>query len=362
MKKTLCFFTTVDWFIISHRNELFKLLLTEFEITVIVFEDTGKLKKYWPDLNIIRLPSSRDGLSIIDMLKSLVKLKNVLIKNNFDILYTVGIRTVFYALFIEFIGIKVKYIYTISGLGSLFTAKNNFIYNIIQKVFYFLVRRSSGLYIVQNNDDKNKFQSLGNKRVELILGSGVDLKKFKNNRIVSKIDRVVFLGRLLKSKGIDDFISVANYFKDSDLDFQILGSIDNNVESLSKKDIDNFPSNITYLGYSNDVSKVLLDASLMILPSRREGLSLSLCEAAASGLPLITYDVPGCKEVCVDNFNGIVCKPYVIEDIINAVEKLISDPNLVVRYSRNSREHAETNFCIKNINKTLLDCVLKEYK
>lgn len=360
MKKKICFFTTVDWFILSHRSDLFKTFLDSFEMTVVVFEDTGKLKKRWPKLNIIQLSSSRDGLSITDMIKSFVELKNVLKNKNIDVLYTVGVRAVFYALFIEYFKINVKYIYTISGLGSLFTSKDNFIYNLIQKVFYFLVKRSSALFIVQNIDDKNKFESYGSKRVELILGSGVNLDKFRNNRIVEKIDKVVFVGRLLESKGIYDFISVANHFKDSDLEFQVIGSIDNNVESLTQKNIDDFPSNISYLGYSDDVNKILNKASLMILPSRREGLSLSLCEAASSGLPIITYDVPGCKEVCINDYNGILCKPYLIIDIINAVEKLITNSDLVKKYSKNSRKHSELYFDIKSINNNLLNCVLNE--
>ena len=360
MRKKICFFTTVDWFILSHRSDLFEVFLASFDMTVVVFEDTGKLKKRWPKLNVIQLSSSRDGLSITDMMKSLVELKHIFKNSNFDVLYTVGVRAVFYALFIERFRINVKYIYTISGLGSLFTAKDNFKYNLIQKVFYFLVKRSSALIIVQNIDDKNKFDSLGSKRVELILGSGVDLDKFRNNRIVRKIDKVVFVGRLLESKGIYDFISVANYFKESDLEFQIIGSIDNNVESLTQKNIDDFPINISYLGYNDDVTKILNQASLMILPSRREGLSLSLCEAASSGLPIITYNVPGCKEVCINDYNGILCKPFLIIDIISAVEKLISNPDLVEEYSKNSRKHAESNFDIKSINNDLLKCVLNE--
>ena len=106
MKKKICFFTTVDWFILSHRSDLFKTFLDSFEMTVVVFEDTGKLKKRWPKLNIIQLSSSRDGLSITDMIKSFVELKNVLKNKNIDVLYTVGVRAVFYALFIEYFKIN----------------------------------------------------------------------------------------------------------------------------------------------------------------------------------------------------------------------------------------------------------------
>ena len=137
----------------------------------------------------------------------------------------------------------------------------------------------------------------------------------------------------------------------------ILGNPDEkNRSSIKKEQINNWEKKKLIL-WKPRVKKVLpyiQKSKISILPSYREGLPKSLLEAASCELPLISTNVAGCREICVDNFNGILVKSKDYISLSRAIKRLVQSPNLIRKYGKNGRILVEKNFSTKIISKKFL--------
>lgn len=353
-KKNICLFTSVDWFILSHREDLFlKFSEISKKIYVVVFEDTGVLSKKYPNIVVVSLKSNRSNTSIIAFIKSLITVIKTLKKLEIDTVWTVSMKPCFVMLLAERF-IQSEVIYTISGLGTLYSSSRYKFY-IARFIFENLVKHSTSKIIVQNYEDKALFQSIRNSGIYLVLGSGIELTEYRRMSPNTRVEKVVFIGRTLISKGIKDFLWIAQQLRDTDIQFEIYGDSDDNIDSINIRDVElkKLNPNLFYYGKIDYVQDVLSKASVIILPSLREGLSLTLCEAAASGLALLTYDVAGCREVCIHGTNGYTSRVNDKRDLVNNLKLLMDDPGQLLRFSKASMELAE-KFDKSSINSQLL--------
>ena len=140
----------------------------------------------------------------------------------------------------------------------------------------------------------------------------------------------MFSGRLIRDKGVLEYLKAASIIlkKFPKREFWLIGELGaNNKTALSKKQLEyytnKFPQ-IKYLGKTDDINNILNDIDVVVLPSYREGLSRSLIEAAAMRIPIITTDVPGCKDVVTQDYNGILCKVKCEESLAKSMEKMIN--------------------------------------
>lgn len=353
-KKNICLFTSVDWFILSHREDfLLQLSNISEKISVIVFEDTGALSKKYPDVEVIDLNSNRSDTSIFTLFKVVRTVIKTIRRLKIDLVWTVSMKPCFVMLVSEsFISSKV--IYTISGLGTLYN-NSNYRFGIARFLFEFLVKKTESKIIVQNYEDYELFKKIRDFRIYLVQGSGVELHKYRRVKPNIRVEKVVFVGRTLISKGIMDFIWLSGQFKDTDIVFDIYGDSDDNLDSINVSDIqlNKFNSNLTYHGKIDHIEDVLPSASVIVLPSIREGLSLTLCEAAASGLAILTYDVAGCREVCNHGINGYTSAVNDKTDLANNLRRIINDPDILLMFSEASLRISK-KFDKSSINNQLL--------
>jgi glycosyltransferase involved in cell wall biosynthesis len=138
------------------------------------------------------------------------------------------------------------------------------------------------------------------------------------------------IARLIIEKGVVEFLEAAKIVKGtlSNVTFQLLGKTDEeHTRGVKKSLIDQYEEEgvISYLGELEDVRGVIEMATCVVLPSYREGTPRTLLEAAAMGKPVVTTNVPGCKEVVVDNKTGLLCE---VRDAKDLAEKIISICNL----------------------------------
>jgi glycosyltransferase involved in cell wall biosynthesis len=259
--------------------------------------------------------------------------------------------------------LNIPTINNISGLGTLFI-KMSFTSH-IGKLLYKLSLSSSSHVFFQNSDDKQLF--IENKLVKpntasTIPGSGVDIDKFSFNRTKNEGNKFLFVGRLIADKGVLEYLDAAvSVLKEHPhKEFLLVGELGyNNKTALSEKQLENYTSNyiqIKYLGKTDDIVSLLKSVDVMVLPSYREGLSKSLIEAAAMNLPIITTNVPGCRDVVEDEFNGFLCEPkskYSLEKAINKVLNLTENERL--EFGLNGREKVINKFSSKIVNKIYLD-------
>ena len=212
----------------------------------------------------------------------------------------------------RFLGIPV--INNVSGLGTLFINKSFSSY--IGRVLYYIAFYKAKCVFFQNSTDRELFiheRIVNSNNSSVICGSGVNTDKFNTTRLTNKGKVFLYVGRLLRDKGIREYIEAAMKIIDSDnsVKFKIVGELgSNNLTAISSDELSswifNYPQ-IIYIGKTDDIVSELVHTDIMVLPSYREGLSRSLLEAASMKLPIITTDVPGCREVVNHGLNGYLC-------------------------------------------------------
>jgi len=224
-----------------------------------------------------------------------------------------------------------------------------------------IFRHNKIMVIVENIYDYKYFLNqfkLTKDKITIIKGSGVDLKKFKRikNHVKNKV--VLLPARVIREKGIIEFIKAANLLTKYKFKFIIAGPFDyNKPSSFSKADLDkiNVNRSIKFIGYQKNIYTILKKTGMICLPSYIEGLHKSLYEAAPCGIPIVATNAVGCTEVVKQNFNGELCH---IEDYLSLkkkIEKLILNPKIREIYGKNSYFYARKNFDIKVIGNQVID-------
>ena len=259
--------------------------------------------------------------------------------------------------------LKIPTINNISGLGTLFIKTSFATY--VAKLLYKLSLASSANVFFQNKYDQQLF--IENKLVKsgiasLIPGSGVNVKKFHCQRNKNKGLKFLFVGRLLGDKGVFEYLnSAVSVLKTHpEKEFLLVGELgSSNKTTISKEQLEDFTNNypqIKYLGKTDNILALLKSVDVMVLPSYREGLSKSLVEAASMELPIITTNVPGCKDVVEDMFNGFLCEVKSKKSLEKAIYRMISlTEKERLEFGDNGRNKVINEFSGKIVNKIYLD-------
>lgn len=266
--------------------------------------------------------------------------------------------------------LKIPTINNISGLGTIFI-KNSFA-TYIGKLLYKLSLASSTHVFFQNKDDQQLFTKnklINSKISSIIPGSGVNVEKFDCDRITNSGSKFLFVGRLLSDKGVFEYldaaVSVLKTYPSKE--FLLVGEMDsNNLTALSSNQLKNYTekhSQIKYLGKTDDIVTLLNSVDVMVLPSYREGLSKSLIEAASMKLPIITTNVPGCKDVVDDMFNGVLCEAKSKNSLEKAIYRTISlTEKERLEFGIKGREKVINEFSVEIVNKIYIDKINKIIK
>ncbi len=260
---------------------------------------------------------------------------------------------------------------TINGLGSGIIKKDNLSRFI--KILYKISLRKSATVFFQNIEDLYFF--VDNKLVEIertgfVPGSGINPDEyFLPIKKPDKRKTFLFVGRLLKDKGLYEYINAIKALKEEgsfNAEFLLAGIIDtNNPSSVSADEISQWEQNnlVKYLGKTNDIIELFKNVDFVVLPSYREGLSRMLIEAASCQKVLIASNVPGCKEIVKDEYNGFLCEPKDFISLKTAIEKaILMDGEKYITFAQRSRKLVITDFTseivneiyIKEINRAIL--------
>lgn len=273
-----------------------------------------------------------------------------------DVVHHVTIKPVLYGTIAARIARVPRVINAVSGLGYLFTG-NRPVRQMLGTLLYRISLRHRGMkVIVQNHEDFSFFVDRGlvaRSALVLIPGSGVDLARFHP---VSPPERptVVQICRMLGDKGVREFIASARLVRADrpDVRFILVGGPDAaNPTSIPIAKIEQAAAAgiVDWLGERRDIPDILATATIFCLPSYREGLPKSLIEAAAAGLPLVTTDTSGCREVVTDGVNGLLVPVGDAPALAAAIRRLLGDPALCDRLGRAARADAEARFDIRRI-------------
>lgn len=229
-------------------------------------------------------------------------------------------------------------------------------------LFRFSLPMLKGLVVLNPDDKKDLVEKyrIRQKNVMILGGIGLDLDEHAYEYPNISRLRFIFVGRLLAEKGINEYLKAAEILKHRypQAEFIILGLPDpGNPGSVDGKYLNNLVSKgvVTHPGSVLNVAEWLAGSSVFVLPSYREGLPRSTQEAMAIGRPIITTDVPGCRETIYDGENGFKVPPHNSQVLVQAMEKFITQPHLITSMGRRSRELAERYFNADKVNRRLLD-------
>ncbi len=331
-KKKIILSSNSSWNLYNFRINLIKKFLYEdYEVYVVAKEDkySSKLKNI--GCYFIPLFIEDRSFSITNNLYLIYQYFKIFyrIKPQYYFGFTIkpNIIANFSAIFFN-----IKIINTVTGLGSSFT--NYKIFKFFILFLYFISFIKSYKIFFQNNFDyiffTKYFISKKNKS-SIVNGSGINLKSFGNNKFKypNKNLKFLYIGRMLKEKGLFELLEVCNIIKKKypDIQFKFVGSFEkNSVNLLIKEKILNLSrqKTIEYNEFTDDISLFIEEADCIILPSYREGMPKALLESASFSKPLIATDVPGCNEIVFDNYNGFLCKPKNINSLKVSIEKFIN--------------------------------------
>jgi glycosyltransferase involved in cell wall biosynthesis len=252
----------------------------------------------------------------------------------------------------------------VSGLGFLFTRERE---SLKQKMLIFVFRRflpqKKHHAIFQNNEDQNIF--IQNKvipinKTSILRGMGVDHNEFKVRPFTNK-DKFNFLfpARMLKDKGLIEFIAAAKKVEIAyaNVEFILAGNIDTkNPTGVSREELLEMirDTKISWIDYQSDMVVVYEHADVVVLPSYREGFPKVLVEACAIGRPVITTDVPGCKDCVIDGYNGFIVPVKNDDALAKSMMKFIKDPNLKFFMGENAYQFAKERFDCNIINEQFI--------
>ena len=228
--------------------------------------------------------------------------------------------------------LKIPVINNITGFGSTFL-KKSFMKQVIEFIYKIIFKYSFAIFC-QNTQDRDYVVSklnIDSSIVKLLPGSGVNLNNFSYSPISenqSEGFRFLFVGRLLKAKGVMEFLNAAKKISESrkNVSFTLLGDCDQlNPDSISANVIEDAKKikNILFLGHQQDIIKIVKNSDCVVLPSYSEGSPKSLIEASALGRPIIGSDIPGIRQIMPDEKNGYFCIPRDTQSLYDALIRML---------------------------------------
>ena len=348
------------WSLYNFRYELIEEIAKKMQVIIFCEKDKYVKHFYKIDHKFVNINIKKSRYNFIKDFFSIIKIIYYLVKLKPSYILTFTIKPNIYLLLISKF-LKINVVPNITGLGSIFLNKN-LINRQIFSLYKHLIKYSYFVFF-QNTYDRNEILSNFNLRnrvkSDILPGSGINLKKYLNVGVSKKHKKFIFAGRLIKDKGIIDVINALQMLKDKNfiIPFLVIGDPDQgNPSSLNNKHIEKLVRNnlIEYLGHTDSINEHLRNAQCIVIPSYREGCSRVIMEGAALGKPIITYDVPGCNNLVIDNFNG-----YLVEkgDIVGLADAIIKFDNLNI-----SQKNQMGKFGRKLIEKNyLIDTVINKY-
>lgn len=360
--KRIVMLTNHDAYTYNFRKEIIQCLIDEGYKVYIVLpygEKVELLKKM--GCEFIDLPLDRRGTNPFTDLKLILQYRRILKEIKPEVVLTYTIKPNIYG-GIACRSLGIPYIANITGLGS--AVENGGIMQKFTVMLYHLAFAKINCVFLQNQENQQFFVD---KRIalgthKLIPGSGVNLNQFQLlNYPSDSIVNFLYIGRVMKEKGIDQYIEAARIIKKKypNTVFHVLGfceeAYEERLTQLNKQGI------IQYHGMQSDIRPFIQNSHCTIHPSYYpEGMSNVLLESSASGRPIITTNRSGCREIVEDGKTGFIFEMKNSENLADKVEKFIQLSNGERRQmGLAAREKIEKEFNREIVVKAYLEEIAK---
>lgn len=309
---------------------------------------------------------SRSGMNPWIDLSAAWQLRNLLRTIAPDLVLAYTVKPVVYGILAASLaGVPRRYA-LIEGLGHAFIHSDTPKGRLLQWAVSMLYRLSLHLAsqtLFLNADDQAEFRHrkiVPEGRSQVVGTIGVDLGEWTTAQPALDPITFLFIGRVLYEKGVAEFVAAAQQLR-TDFPaarFVIVGDVDSNPSSFSRGTLVDLAADglVEWQGHT-DVKPWIAQASVFVLPSYREGFPRATQEAMAMGRPVITTDVPGCRETVIEGINGFLVPPRDADAIAVAMRTFLEQPALVASMGARSREIAEKRFGVDAATDRLLDAM-----
>ncbi len=304
------------------------------------------------------IPLRRDSTNALGELRTIISLMRVYRRLMPDIVHHVALKAVLCGGIAARVARVPRVVHAVTGLGHLFLSPGrSFLRRSVMRLFAFGMRRPGVRVIFQNPDDRGLFVRAGVVRESdcvMIRGSGVDVRAFPATAEPTGVPVVVFVSRMLTTKGVHEFADAARIVRQRGVParFVLVGDIDPaNPDTIGSETLQQWEASgsLEWWGHRADVAEVFRQAHLVCLPSYREGLPKVLIEAASCARAIVTTDVPGCREIVVHGRNGLIVPPRAAAPLAEAIMELLSQPERRAAMGAAGRRMVVDQFSIESI-------------
>lgn len=358
-QQKIVLFANTDWYLYNFRRSLALVLLAHgYDLLLIsppgpYGEKLRALGMRWEPV-----PMDRRSLNPLREAKLLAWLVSLFRTERPVLVHGFTIKCAVYgSLAARLAGVQAR-VNAVAGMGYVFTS-NDTKARVLRPLVRTLLRAAldggNARLVLQNPDDVALFEAAGlvdRNHVRLIPGSGVDCSRFvarDGQRDPARPLRVLLAARLLWDKGLAEYVEAARRLRGEDraIEFLLAGDPDpGNPAAVPESIVRGWADEgvLQWLGHVDDMAGLFASVDVVVLPSYREGLPKGLIEAAACALPLVTTDVPGCREVVSDGVDGLLVPVRDAAALAAAIARLHDDPELAARLGKAARAKALAEF------------------
>lgn len=366
IKKKILYIVNVDWFFVSHRLQLaIEAVSQGYEVHLATnLTDKGKILASY-GIKVHPISTGRAKTSVASILGNFIDIYQVVKTVRPQLLHVITIKPIVYGgLCARLLGVH-SLVIAVAGLGYAFSdcgLKSRLLKAILVPIYKYIFQHPNLRVIFQNSNDRatiERVTNINSKSSKLIKGSGVDLNKYKQSPFPSGTAVIVFAARLIRDKGVFDYVEAAALLKKTKYAPKrgvrciIVGSEDpGNPNSVTNSDIQKWKKDriVEFLGFKQNIAEIISMAHIVVLPSYyMEGLPKILIEAAACGRPVITTDHPGCRDAIITDVTGMLVEKKNPEQIAIAVKRILDEPGLLEKMGNAGRQLAEENYNINNV-------------
>lgn len=345
-------------FFVSHRMALAQKARAEgYDVHVITPAGPGveEIRAAGFDWQAIRFDPG--GMNPLRDLETIADLTGLFREIRPDIVHNVTLKPVLYGTLAARLAGVPRVVNAISGLGFLFTGARRMRRLIGVTLYRALMRHKRMRVIVQNSEDLAlfcRYRLAPLDALTLIRGSGVDIVSFRPGPQPDGPPLILHVSRMVADKGVREFIAAAATVRLSrpDAQFLLVGPLyPGNPSALSEDELRaaEQSGDVIWAGPSNDIAALLAKTRIFCLPSYREGLPKVLLEAGACGLPSVTTDTSGCREVVEHGVNGLLVPVGDAKALAEAILRLLADPEEARAMGMRARARVERDFALDGV-------------
>jgi glycosyltransferase involved in cell wall biosynthesis len=369
MAQKILYLVTEDWYFVSHRLPMARAALRAgFEVHVATRVSGHAAAIEREGFILHPLGWRRGSLDPLHLLSAAREVRRLYRKVQPDLAHHVAmVPTVVGSL--AALGLPIVCLNAMAGLGFAFTThspKALMLRAVLNPLLRRLLGRARAFVLVQNPDDRAAIRSLGvsGGKITLIPGSGVDIDALTPLPEPPPPMTAGFVGRLLADKGVPTLVEAHALLarRGRPVVLLIAGEPDPaNPASISPSTISEWKQRpeLTLLGQVDDIGAFWARAHIAVLPSLREGLPMSLLEAAACARPIVATDVPGCREIARSGVNALLVPPNDAEVLADAIDRLAGNAGLRHRFGAAGRRMVEDEFSAARIGREIVALYLR---